>query len=176
MDGYNPITHPMNSRLSNASPRHKRRGGGIRQGTFFAGARGKRRTQMTLPSLSAHAGGDVPEWAEPLPPWGSPTLQSGGQNQKSPTSGPRGYMTPAASDIPNASERGMKSEVAYKWTGWLHNPAALGMPNASEEGTKSEVAHNWTGWLHNPCRLGGAQRVRAGNKIKSRQQVGRKAT
>ena len=31
----------------------------------------------------------------PLPPRGSPLLQSGGQNQKWPINGQRGYITPA---------------------------------------------------------------------------------
>ena len=50
----------------------------------------------------------------PLPYRGSPPLQSGGQNQKWPTSGQNGYLTPAVSGIPTASERGPKSEVAHK--------------------------------------------------------------
>ena len=33
---------------------------------------------------------------KPLPHWGSPPLQSGGQIQKWPTNGQGGYMTPAA--------------------------------------------------------------------------------
>ena len=44
----------------------------------------------------------------PLPFEGSPPLQSGGQNQKWPTCGQSGYITPAVSGI-----RG-KSEVAHK--------------------------------------------------------------
>ena len=54
------------------------------------------------------------------PPGGSPTLQSGGQNQRWPTSGLGGYMTPAAWGVPNASERGTKSAVAHTWAHWLH--------------------------------------------------------
>ena len=42
----------------------------------------------------------------PLPPRGSPPLQSGGQNQNWPTSGQGAYITPAASGVPTASERG----------------------------------------------------------------------
>ena len=38
--------------------------------------------------------------------WGSPPLQSGGQDQKWPTSGQGGYITPAAKGVPTASERG----------------------------------------------------------------------
>ena len=50
----------------------------------------------------------------PLPSRGFPPLQSGGQNQKWPTCGQGGYITPAASGIPTASERGAKSEMAPK--------------------------------------------------------------
>ena len=39
----------------------------------------------------------------PLPPGGSPPLQSGGQNRKWPTSGQGGYITPAAWGVPTAS-------------------------------------------------------------------------
>ena len=39
----------------------------------------------------------------PLPYWGSPPLQSGGQNQKWPTSGQSGYLTPVVSGIPIAA-------------------------------------------------------------------------
>ena len=41
-------------------------------------------------------------------------------------------------------------------------PATYGVPNASERGTRSEVAHKGAGWLHNPCYLGHPQRFRAG--------------
>ena len=40
--------------------------------------------------------------------------RAGGQNQKWPTSGQSGYLTPAVSGISTASERGAKSEVAHK--------------------------------------------------------------
>ena len=132
----------------------------------------------------------------PLPPRGSPPLQSGGQNQKWPINGQGGYITPAASGIPSASERGAKSEVAHKWARWLHypcplgdphrfkagnknqkwpingqggyiTPAASGIPTASERGAKSEVAHKWARWLHHPCRLGDPHRFKAGGKIRS---------
>ena len=64
----------------------------------------------------------------PLPPWGSPPPQSGGQNQKWPTIGQSGYITPGPWGIATASERGAKSEVAHKWARWLHNPCRLGDP------------------------------------------------
>ena len=86
--------------------------------------------------------------SQPLPPRGSPPLQSGGQIQKWPTCGQGGYVTPGASVIPSASERG----------------------------AKSEVAHLWARWLRNPCRLGDPHRLRAGNKIRSGPLVGKVAT
>ena len=84
----------------------------------------------------------------PLPPRGSPPIQSGGQNQKWHTSGQGGYITLAASGIPTALERGAKSEVAHKWARWLHHP----------------------------CRLGDPHRFMAGGKIRSGPQVGNVAT
>ena len=84
----------------------------------------------------------------PLPSRGSPPLLSGGQNQKWPTCGQSGYVTPAVSGIPTASERGAKSEVAHKWAKWLRHP----------------------------CRLGDPHRFRAGGKIRSGPQVGKVAT
>ena len=84
----------------------------------------------------------------PLPPRGSPPLQSGGQNQKWPINGQGGYITPAASGIPTASKRG----------------------------AKSEVAHRWARWLHHPCRLGDPHRFRAGGKIRSGPLMGKVAT
>ena len=112
----------------------------------------------------------------PLPYRGSPPLQSGGQNQKWPTSGQSGCLTPAVSGIPTASERGAESEVAHKWAKWLLTPSGSGIPNASERGAKSEVAHKWAKWLPHPCRIGDPHRFRAGGKIRSGPQVGNMAT
>ena len=83
-----------------------------------------------------------------LPYRGSPPLQSGGQNQKWPTSGQNGYLTPVVSGIPTASERG----------------------------EKSEVAHNWAKWLTHPCRIGDPHLFEAGGKIRCGPQVGKMAT
>ena len=141
----------------------------------------------------------------PMPYRGSPPLQSGGQNQKWPTSGQSGYLTPAVSGIPTASERGDKirsgpqvgkvatSPMPYrgspplqsggqnqKWptsgqSGYL-TPAVSGIPTASERGAKSEVAHKWAKWLPHPCRIEDPHRFRAGGKIRSGPQVGKVAT
>ena len=112
----------------------------------------------------------------PLPYRGSPPLQSGGQNQKWPTSAQSGYLTPAVSGIPTASERGAKSEVAHKWAKCLPHPCRIGIPTASERGAKSEVAHKWAKWLPHPCRIGDPHHFRAGGKIRSGPQVGKMAT
>ena len=64
----------------------------------------------------------------PLPARGSPPLQSGRGNQKWPNCGQGGYVTPAASGIPSASERAAKSEVARVWARWLHHPCRLRDP------------------------------------------------
>ena len=140
----------------------------------------------------------------PLPSRGSPPLQSGGQNQKRPTCGQNGYVTPAVSGNPSAAERGAKSEVAHKWAKWLRHPCRLGdphrcraggqnqkwptcgqngyvtpavsgIPAASERGAKSEVTHTWAKWLRHPCRLGDPHRCRAGGKIRSGPHVGKVA-
>ena len=113
----------------------------------------------------------------PLPPRGSPPLQSRGQNQKWPINGHGGYITPAASGIPTASKRGANSEVAHKWARWLHHPCRLGDPHRFRaSGAKSEVAHKWARWLHNPCRLGDPLRFKAAGKIRSGPQMGKVAT
>ena len=116
----------------------------------------------------------------PLPYRRAPPPQSGGQNQKWPTSGQIGYLTPAESGSPTASERGAKSEVVHKWANWLPHPyltpAVSGSPTASERGAKSEVAHKWANWLPHPCRIGEPHRLRAGGKIRSGPQVGKLAT
>ena len=110
------------------------------------------------------SGPQVGEMAtSPLPYRGSPPLQSGGQNQKWPTSGQSGYLTPAVSGIPTAAERGAKSEVADKWANWLPHPCRIGDPHRFRAGgIKSEVAHKWANWLPHPCRIGDPQRFRAG--------------
>ena len=63
----------------------------------------------------------------PLPSEGSPTLQSGGQDQNWPTSGPSGYITIAVGGggVPDASERGTKWELADKWAQRPHHPCHL---------------------------------------------------
>ena len=141
----------------------------------------------------------------PLPYRGSPPLQRGGQNQKWPTSGQNGYLTPTILGIPTASERGSKSEVAHEWAKWLPHPCRIGNPHRCRAagkirsgrqvgkvatsplpyrgspplrsgGAKSEVAHRWAKWLPHPCRIGDPHGFRARVKIRSGPQVGKVAT
>ena len=117
--------------------------------------------------------------ASPLPSRGSPLLQSGGQNRKWATYGQSGYVTPAVSGIPTASQRGAKSEAAHLWAKWLNQPCHLGDPHcfrAGGGGGDSEVAHKWAKCLRHPCRLGDPHRFRAGGKIRSGPLVGKVAT
>ena len=138
---------------------------------------------------------------------GDPTAAERGGDEKWPTCGQSGYVTPAVSGIPTASQRGGGggSEVAHLWAKWLHHPyrlgdphrcragggslkwptcgqsgyvtpAVSGIPTASERGGKSEVAHLWAKWLHHPCRLRDPHRFRAGGKIRSGPLVGKMAT
>ena len=51
-----------------------------------------------------------------------------------------------------------------------------GVPNALERGEKSEVAHKWARWLHDPCRLEGPHHFRAGARIRGGPQVGKVTT
>ena len=80
---------------------------------------------------------------------------------------PHGYVTPAASGIPSALERGAKSEVAHLWARWLRNPCCLrdplrfkagdksiSGPLVGKVGAQSKVAHLWARWLRNPAASG----------------------
>ena len=92
-------------------------------------------------------------------------FRAGGQNQKWPTCGQNGYVTPAVSGIPTASERGDKIRsgplVGKMATSRL---PSRGSPPLHSGGTKSEVAHLWARWLRHPCRLGDPHRFRAGRQ------------
>ena len=118
--------------------------------------------------------------------------RAGGGNQKWPTCGQSGYVTPAVSGIPTAAKRaGGKSEVAHLWAKWLCHPCRLedshrcraggemrSGPQVGKVATSplpsracallqsggggSEVPHLWAMWLRHPCRLGDPHRSRAG--------------
>ena len=116
-------------------------------------------------------------------------FRAGGRIRSGPPCGQGGYLTPTASGIPSASERGAQSQMANRWARWLLNPcrlgdplsfraagrirsgppcgqggyltpAASGIPSASERGAESEMANMWARWLLNSCRLGDPLRFR----------------
>ena len=134
------------------------------------------------------------KWAKWLPHpcrIGDPhRFRAGGYNQKWPTSGRIGYLTPAVSGIPTAAERGDKIRSGPQ-VGKVATSPASGIPTAAERGDKiksgpqvgkvatsplpyrgspllqsggikSEVAHKWAKWLPHPCRIGDPHRFRAG--------------
>ena len=71
--------------------------------------------------------------SSPFPPL---TLKPCFLQMKWPTSGQIGYLTPAVSGSPTASERGAKSEVAHKWANWLPHPCRIGEPHRLKAGGK----------------------------------------
>ena len=134
-------------------------------------------------SLSLRAGGKIksgPQVGEmatsPLPYRGSPPLRSGGQNQKWPTSGQNGYLTPAVSGIPTASERGAKSEVAHKWAKWLPHPCRLGDPHRFRVGGKIRSGPQVGEMATSPLLSRGSPPLQRWGKIRSGPQVGKMAT
>ena len=112
----------------------------------------------------------------PLPYRGCPPLQSGGQNEKWPTSGQSGYLTPAVSGIPTASERGAKSEVAHKWAKWLPHPCRIGGSPPLQSGGQSQKWHTsgQSGCL-TPAVSGIPGASERGGKVRSGPQVGKVA-
>ena len=112
----------------------------------------------------------------PLPYRGAPPLQSGGQNQKWPTSGQIGYLTPAVSGSPTAAERGAKSEVAHKWANGLPHPCRMGEPHRCRAGGKIRSGPQVGKWATSPLPYREPHRCRAGGKIRSGPQVGKLAT
>ena len=102
---------------------------------------------------------------------------SGGQNQKGPTCGQGGYVTPAVSGIPTASERGTKSEVAHLWARWLRHPCRLGDPHRFRAGGQNQ---KWPtcgqGGYVTPVASGIPTASERGDKIRSGPLVGKVAT
>ena len=112
----------------------------------------------------------------PLPPRGSPPLQSGGQDQKWPINGQGGYITPAARGSPPLQSGGQDQKWPINGQGGYITPAASGIPTSPRRGAKSEVANKWARWLRHPCRLGDPHRFRAGGKFRSGPYMGKVAT
>ena len=139
----------------------------------------------------------------PLLSWGSPTLQSGGQNQKwahmwavwlhhpcclrgpqrfkagdkirnGPTCGRFAYIPAAVSGVPNASKRGTKLEMGPHVGRLATSPLlSRGSPTLQSGGQNQKWAHMWAVCLHPRCCLGGPQRFKAGDKIRIGPTCGR---
>ena len=99
-----------------------------------------------------------------MPPGGSPPLQSGGQNQRWPTSGQGGYITPATWGSPPLQSGGHDQRWPTSGQGGYMTRDAWGVPTATKRGAESQVAHKWARWLHNPCRMGGSPRLQSGGQ------------
>ena len=98
-------------------------------------------------------------WAQSLP---KPCRLGGSQcsaqehNQKRPTCGHNGNLTPAVSGVPNALHGNNNRNGPQ--TGTISTyPVSYEASQMLCIGTKSELAHLWAHWLPNPCRLGGPQ-------------------
>ena len=111
-----------------------------------------------------------------LPCGGSPTLQSGGQNQKCPTSGPGGYITLLYGGSPMLQTWRQNENWTTSGPNGCITLAVSGVSRGSKRGTTTDVAHKWASWLHHPCRLRAPQRFRAGDKNRSGPQVATLAT
>ena len=94
---------------------------------------------------------------------GSPTLRSKGQNQKSPSRGQIGYITPTIEGVPNTSQRRTKSEVAHKWAWWLHHPChGGGSPMLRSAGQNEKWAKSGRPNYITPAAWGGSPTLHNG--------------
>ena len=85
--------------------------------------------------------------------------RGGGGDQKWPTCGQSGYVTPTVSGISTAAEKGAKSEVAHLWAKWLRHPCRLGDPHRFKAGGKIRSgAQRRAELLRNSCLLGAPQK------------------
>ena len=104
----------------------------------------------------------------------SPQCSAREQNQKWPTCGHSGYLTPAVSGFPMLCT-GTKSEMAHMWAQWLPNPFRLGCPRCSaREQNQKWPACGHSGYL-TPA-ISGVPNALHGNKIRNGPHVGTVAT
>ena len=127
--------------LSRGSPPLQSGGGGGNQKWPTCGQGGYVTPAVSGIPTAAEQGGKIRRGplvgkvaTSPLPSRGSPLLQNGGENQKWPTCGQSGYVTPAVSGIPTATDQGEISEVAHLWARWLRHPCHLGDPHYFKSG------------------------------------------
>ena len=116
-------------------------------------------------------------WLHNPYPWGVPTASNGGAESKVAHNWDGWLHNPFRLGGPHRCRVGGQNQMwLLSGLGGYMTPAASGTPTASQHGAELEVAHKWAGWLHKPCRLGGPHRFRAGGRIRCGPQVGWVAT
>ena len=103
----------------------------------------------------------------PLPPRGSPPLQSGGQSQKWPINGQGGYITQPPRGSPPLQSGGQNQKWPKKWARWLHHPCRLGDPHRFRAGGKIRSGPLMGKVATSPLPPRDPHRFRAGGKIRS---------
>ena len=136
-----------------------------------------------IPTAAERGGGGIRNGPEagkvatsPVPSRASPPLQSGEKNQKCPTYGLSGYVTPAVSGSPTAAERGEKTEVAHLWAKWLRHPCRLRDPHRFRAGGKIRNGPLVGKVATSPLPSRGSPPLQSGGKSRRGPQVGRVAT
>ena len=76
------------------------------------------------------------------------------QNHRWPTCGTTGYNTPTVWGVPNAPERGIKSEVAHKRPDWLGKPGCIKGHHRCRAADKIRNGPHVGGFATSPCHLG----------------------
>ena len=104
-------------------------------------------------------------------------FRAGGQNHKGPTCGQNGYVTPALSGIPTASEWGDKIRRAHLWAKWLPHPCRLGDPHRFRTGGQNQKGPTCGQGGDVPPALSGIPTAsERGDKIRRGPLVGKMAT
>ena len=98
---------------------------------------------------------------------GPQCFAAGHKIRMGPTCGRIGYITPAASGVPNAPKLRTKSEMGQHVGGFSTSSLlSRGSPALQSGGQNQNRAHMWADWLHHPCCLGVPKCFGAGEKIR----------
>ena len=107
---------------------------------------------------------------------GPQRFRAEGRNQKWPTSGQGGYITPLACCL-GGPQRFRAGGQNHKWLASGERiyitPTAWGVPTASERGAKAEVAHKWVRCYITLGAWGVPTALEPGGRIRSGPQVGK---
>ena len=163
--GHSGYITPAFSGLSNAQQGEKIRNG-PQVGTMATSPLPSRGSPMPIKGRKQEM---AHKWAQCLHHHcllGAPQCLTRGENQKWPTSGHNGYITPALSGLPNAHQGEEIRNGPQVGTMPTSPLPSRGSPMPSK-GRKSEMAHKWAQWLHHPCLLGAPQRLARGENQKA---------